>query len=166
MSIKGVTILGENDSLLRKRVDYVRVFGPAIYSDLHDLRDTMKQIGAVGLAANQIGLNKRLIVFKIGNDRVIEFVNPTIVFKKGKIYSAEGCVSIPNYVAIIPRAPDIKVEYQTRDGHPALMSLAADYAIRAQHEIDHLDGILIKDYVDGTNGKKGGISGRTGTLEQ
>ena len=152
-------------STLREIVPHVEDFGSVLYKDFLDLKETLSTIGAVGLAANQIGIRKRICVMLMGNNTIMEFVNPVIVFKQGKLYSVESCVSIPNYTAIITRAQVVKVGYQTRDGRSGLMHFQDTLAIRAQHEIDHLNGILIKDYVDGSHGKSGGITAEKGKIE-
>lgn len=163
MSVKD--IYEEPSDILRRAMPEVKEFGPTIYELLHDLRETVRQIGAVGLAANQIGVEKRVCVILIGSDRIVEFVNPVIVFKRGKAYSVEGCMSIPQYTAIIPRSLEVKVGYQTREGKAGILSLQGDYAFRAQHEIDHLNGILIRDYVEGHNGKGGGLTAQVGRVK-
>lgn len=159
-------VFEEPSSILRRVMPEVKNFGPHIYSTLADLRDTLFELGAVGFAANQIGIEQSVCIVLIGNERVLEFVNPVILWRKGKIYSPEACLSIPNYVAIVPRSAEVKIGYRTRDGKQAMMSLADQYAIRAQHEIDHLNGILIRDYVEEQNGKSGGIDASAGKLEE
>lgn len=150
----------------RKMPEVSKSFGPALYPLLTDLRDTLFAAGAVGLAANQIGIELQVCVVLIGNERLLEFVNPVILSRSGKIYSPEACLSIPDYVAIVPRSKEVKIGYRTRDGKQAMLSLADQYAIRAQHEIDHLNGILIRDYVEGNNGKSGGIDAMAGTIKE
>lgn len=152
-------------SILERVMSDVKTFGPAIYPLLQDMRETVVQTGAVGLAANQIGVDQKVCIIILGSDRVMEFINPAIIWKKGKIYSQEACLSIPDYTAIIPRATDVRVGYQNRDGKTSVMTLSGPYAIRAQHEVDHLNGILIRDYVEGLKGKSGGISEIAGKIE-
>jgi peptide deformylase len=132
---------------------------------LRDLTDTMFETGAVGFAANQIGEPWNICIVRTGDRGVLEFINPVIVRQKGKTFSAEGCLSIPKYVAIIPRAEEITVGFYTRANHARLMEIKDHEAIRAQHEIDHLHGVLIRDYVEGINGKKGGMDATTASIE-
>lgn len=152
-------------SILEKRMPDVKMFGPGVVPLLQDMRETLVQTGAVGLAANQVGALARVCIIILGTDRVQEFINPAIIWQSGKIYSQEACLSIPDYTAIIPRSTDVRVGYQNRDGKTAVMTLSGPYAIRAQHEIDHLNGILIRDYVEGLKGKSGGISELAGKIE-
>lgn len=153
-------------SILARKMPEVKTFGPSLYPILTDLRDTLFEVGAVGFAANQIGVELQVCVVLIGNERLLEFVNPVILWRRGKIYSPEACLSIPDYVAIVPRSREVKIGHRTRDGKQAMLTLADQYAIRAQHEIDHLNGILIRDYVEGNNGKSGGIDATAGTLKE
>lgn len=132
---------------------------------LNDLTVTMNEIGAVGLAANQIGEEANICIVKLGNDKILELVNPLLITKKGKVYNPEACMSIPNYTAIVPRFEAIQIGHLTRDGKTKLISLGLPYSARALHEIDHLHGILIKDYVEGKNGKSGGLDATTGPIE-
>lgn len=158
-------IYEEPSSILRRKMPDVKVFGPAVYPILQDLREVMLETGAVGFAANQIGTELNICIVRSASDRVLEFINPVIIGRKGKAYSPEGCLSIPNYSAIIPRSLEVRVGYQNREGKALVMTLGGSISFRAQHEIDHLNGILIRDYVEGTNGKSGGISEEEGKLE-
>lgn len=158
-------IYEEPSDILRRKMPDVKVFGPAVYPTLQDLRETMFDAGAVGFAANQIGTELNICIVRTANDRVLEFINPLIISRKGKAFSPEGCLSIPRYTAIIPRSLEIRVGYQNREGKTMVMTLGGSISFRAQHEIDHLNGILIRDYVEGRNGKSGGISEDEGKLE-
>lgn len=115
---------------------------------------------AVGLAAPQIGINKRVIVFrakgfeeghkKIKSINDIEvFVNPRINQTRGeKVTGAEGCLSCPDIQVEISRFPEIKVRALDAKGEK-INKRYLDYVARViQHEIDHLDGKLIVDYGD------------------
>ena len=115
---------------------------------------------AVGLAAPQIGINKRVIVFrakgfeegqkKIKNINDIEvFVNPRINQTRGeKVTGTEGCLSCPDIQVEISRFPEIKVRALDAKGEK-INKRYLDYVARViQHEIDHLDGKLIVDYGD------------------
>jgi len=129
-----------------------------------DLTDTMNETGAVGFAANQIGEEVSICIVKLGNNKVLELINPLLLKRVNKFYSVEACMSIPNYSAIIPRFEEVTIGYLNRDGKARTISLAAPYSVRAQHEIDHLNGILIRDYVEGKNGKSGGLTSTEGTI--
>lgn len=156
----------ENSKILRRTMPDVKPpFGEGVMTALTDLRDTMFEIGAVGLAANQIGFELNIAIIALANDKVLELINPAIIKKGKRYYSVEGCVSIPNYTAIIPRVDEVQVAHLTRDGKQKLVTLALPYSVRAQHEIDHLRGILIRDYVDGVGNLKGGMDATKGSKE-
>jgi peptide deformylase len=154
-------------AVLERVMPEVKVFGPKVAATCNDLRETMLNSKGVGLAANQIGVELRICITRVKDtDRCFEFLNPVILKRQGKLWSPESCLSIPDYSAIIPRSEEVRIGYRTRENKPALMTLAGEAAIRVQHEIDHLDGILIHDYVEGKKGKKGGINATIGTLEE
>ena len=121
---------------------------------IHDMIDTMKAANGVGLAAPQIGLSLRIIVFEIPSDRLSEqeakmtdgpqvLINPMIkTFNEEKELDWEGCLSIPGLRGEVPRHSSI--EYTGLDGEGTkIEKMATGFHARViQHEIDHLDGIL------------------------
>ena len=99
----------------------------------------------IGLAANQIGLNKRVIVIDV-NGLKQEFINPVITKTLGrKIISTEGCLSFPGKKVRVWRYPQIVVEGFDANWAPIKRKLKGLAACVVQHEIDHLDGITIND---------------------
>lgn len=138
-----------------------------VEKDLHGLADdmleTMYEAPGVGLAANQVGILKRIIVvdtdYEIKEDDLKEdaegpilvhrkpriLINPEIVYKEGKTIYCEGCLSVPEYTADVERFKKIKVQYQDIDGRTVVMDADELLAICIQHEIDHLDGKLFID---------------------
>ena len=161
-------VILEGDSILRKTMPDA-TFGKNINNIvriLTDLKDTMFATGAVGFAANQIGEFTNICIVRMPDDKVLELVNPTILTRKNRHYSPEGCLSIPGYWAIVPRWSHIKIGYQTRDGKSKLVELDPSPSVFAQHEIDHLHGIMIRDYVEKLNGKAGGVTYDFGTLQK
>ena len=154
-------------SVLERVMPEVKTFGPKAAATCNDLKETMFSVNGVGLAANQIGVELRICITRIQHGaRWFEFLNPVILMRSGKLWSPEGCLSIPNYSAIVPRSETVKIGYRTRDNKVAMMTLAGEAATRIQHEIDHLDGILIHDYVNGKKGKSGGINATEGSLQE
>jgi peptide deformylase len=152
------TVLLEGDPLIRKTMPNIDAGEKAkIKQIINDLRDTMFATNSIGFAANQIGEPYNICIVRLyrkyitGTDSFLSFINPYIVVKSGVDYKREGCRSIPDYWASIPRSTSILVAHQR--GTNKLLGWQARIA---QHEIDHLNGILIRDYVEGTHGKKGG----------
>ncbi len=111
--------------------------------------ETMHAAPGIGLAAPQVGISKRLITVDITvgqeKDALIVLINPEIVEADEIIDSDEGCLSLPGETAVIKRAGRVKVKGLDRNGNN--MEIEADglLARALQHEIDHLDGILIFD---------------------
>jgi len=106
---------------------------------------TMEVEDGIGLASPQIGLNKRVIVCKFGRKTEI-LLNPKIVkFYDTKIDTEEGCLSIPGVFGIVTRPKRVILEGFNRHGRRVQHDLKKMNAVVAQHEIDHLDGILFID---------------------
>ena len=119
---------------------------PATEEDLQvgrDLQDTLaaNREACVGMAANMIGVKKRIIIVNAGFRDIIMF-NPVIVRKSGPYETEEGCLSLPG-VRKTKRYQSIKVQYQTMDGKPRIKTFAGWTAQIIQHEIDHCEGIII-----------------------
>ena len=118
---------------------------------VEDLFDTMNDAPGVGLAAPQVNVSKRILVADASSDnpdyKPMAFINPVIVEKSGDCTFEEGCLSIPEFQAEIPRAKKIKVEYQDVNGKKHTIEDDGFLAIILQHEIDHLDGITMLDHV-------------------
>lgn len=99
----------------------------------------------VGLAANQIGYDKRIFVIRFGEDDLRTFINPVIVNAKGIALNRESCMSIPSQEFIRPRNSEIEVIYQTPMGKNESRKLLGAAAYVFQHELDHLDGLTLAD---------------------
>jgi peptide deformylase len=109
-----------------------------------DLLDTLKahQQTCVGMAANMIGVCKRIIAFD-NNGTYMVMLNPVIVKKSGEYDTEEGCLSLLGGPRKTKRFQKIKVQYQTLDFQTRLKTFEGWTAQIIQHEIDHCDGILI-----------------------
>ena len=110
-----------------------------------DMIDTMTDYRGVGLAAPQIGVFRRLIVANL-SDAVYVMYNPEIIKKSGTQMSDEGCLSIPDRHVHVTRAKDIKVRFHGANGVRGTRKFKGMDAAIIQHEIDHLNGVLITDY--------------------
>ena len=108
-----------------------------------DLLDTLKahEDGCVGMAANMIGVAKRIIAVEAEDGYLVLF-NPVILKKSGPYNTEEGCLSLEG-VRPTRRWKSIKVQYETADGKPRIRTFTGWTAQIIQHEIDHCDGILI-----------------------
>ena len=115
--------------------------------------------GGVGIAAPQVGENIRLIIVDCRqsqrpcqNHGLLYMANPRIVSAEGEALGREGCLSVPDWVGVVPRAKSIRVEYQDEKGVARSIEATGFEARVIQHEIDHLDGILFIDRVVSTKG--------------
>lgn len=120
-----------------------------------DLIDTMRASPAcVGLAAPQIGISRRAFALDVSNHPktttchgLVVMLDPVIVEFKGREIGREGCMSVPDLTANVPRATEIVVKGRGPDGEPLVIVTEGFEARAFQHEIDHLDGLLILDRV-------------------
>lgn len=117
-----------------------------------NMLDTMYQAEGRGLAAPQVGVLSRLFVmdatWKTGTRTPETFINPEILWQsEEKVPSTEGCLSIPGITADVTRAKEIILRWQLPDGSLSAQKLTGFRAICAQHEIDHLNGIVTLDHL-------------------
>jgi|TARA_Y100000310_G_scaffold129397_1_gene128527 peptide deformylase len=116
---------------------------------VNNMVETMYTHQGVGLAAPQIGIRKNLIIFDPSDDmsKLTAMVNPIIKAKDGEVYTNEECLSVPNMKARIKRSKNIKVKYRDLDGDTITKDFSGFESICIQHEMDHLKGKLIIDYI-------------------
>jgi len=114
-----------------------------------DLLETMRAARGVGLAANQVGIARRVAVVDVGEDDPppLVLINPVIVERSGSDVAEEGCLSIPDIFGEVERAQSIVLEATDRDGRPYRVDVSGFKARAVQHELDHLDGILFLDHL-------------------
>jgi len=139
------------DPVLKKKAELVENIDGNIQNLIDTMITLMYQSSGIGLAANQVGAEKRVIVFDInykekGKDLTV-LINPTIIFAEDKIEFEEGCLSVPDFQGKITRKKYIQVQGLDRDGKPINIEAEDLTAICIQHEIDHIDGTLILDHV-------------------
>lgn len=133
--------------LVHDPIFLARVSEPAGAEDIQTARDLLDTIAAhkdscVGMAANMIGVLKRIIVFDNGGSFEIMF-NPEIVKKSEPYDTEEGCLSLLGGPRPVKRYRSVKVSYQTAELKPRLKTFSGFTAQIIQHEIDHCNGILI-----------------------
>ncbi len=139
-----------NPILMKKAKPVANIDGN-IQNLIDNMSTLMYQASGVGLAANQVGVAKRVIIFDIdykekGKDLTV-LINPTIVLAEDKVVSEEGCLSVPDFEGKISRKKYLKVHGADRHGKPIDIEAEDLLAICIQHEIDHIDGTLILDHV-------------------
>lgn len=154
MAILRIVKVGDTDEgILYRPPARVRDFGPRLHRLLDDMLETVRAAPGVGLAAPQIGIDQRIAVIEYPDDeekpeetkRLYELINPEIIKAKGVEEGQEGCLSLPGLAADVERATFILVRAQDRYGKEFRLK-AYDWLARIfQHEIDHLQGVLMTD---------------------
>lgn len=144
-------ILHHPDPRLRLKTKPVTVFDDALQALIKDLFETMYDAPGVGLAANQVGIDKRLAVMDCADDKSkpqpFVLINPEIIETAAKEEMEEGCLSVPGIFDRVQRFTRLKVRALDSDGKPFEMEAEGLMAQAIQHEIDHLDGKLYIDYL-------------------
>lgn len=141
-------IVTHPNPILEKKCKDVTVFDDKLAKLLDNMYDTMVEADGVGLAAPQVGIDKRIAIVEIDpEDGVFELINPEIIESKGTDVDVEGCLSFPGLYGEVERGYVVTVRAQQRDGQEYILQ-AEDFLARAlQHEIDHLNGILFTSKV-------------------
>lgn len=150
-------ILKNPDPRLRinaEDVDVSEITTPEYQAFADQFAAFMIKEDGVGLAATQIGLNKRIIAVQEGNS-VVVYANPEIIKSSASIYeSEEGCLSVPGIFGLVERAKKIRFRGINRHGRRVELDASGFQATIYQHEIDHLNGVLFIDKAKKTWGKK------------
>ena len=142
------TIRVQGDSVLTKKYRTVDKMTPRIGELITDMLDTMYDAMGVGLAAPQVGILKRIVVIDVGEGPIV-LINPEILETDGEQTGDEGCLSVPgmagqvtrpNYVKV--KALDVNMDEQIYEGEGLLARAFC-------HEIDHLDGKMYTELVEG-----------------
>ncbi len=144
MSILPIHVLGS--PVLRQRSPEIVQIDDALRRLVDDMLETMYAAKGVGLAANQVGVARRVAVIDAEDQKYV-LVNPVILESSGRATSEEGCLSIPDIYADVTRPDRVVVEATDRDGNQVRIETEGLPARAIQHEIDHLDGILFIDHL-------------------
>lgn len=137
------------DPVLRQKARKVNRIDGSIQKLIDDMIDTMHANAGVGLAAPQIGVSLCIAVIEIPEEEVITLINPEIIKRQGKRMLQEACLSVPGYQGEIERAVTVKVKAQNRQGKEFRLKGEELLAQALEHEIDHLDGIVYVDHIEG-----------------
>lgn len=141
----------DGDSVLKKVSKEIKEVDKKILTLIDDMLDTMYDAGGVGLAAVQVGVLKRLVVIDVseeGNDPII-LINPVIVETDGLQTGDEGCLSIPGKVGTVSRPDYVKVKAFNEKMEEFTVEGTGLLARAFCHELDHLDGILYTEKIEG-----------------
>lgn len=144
-ALAGVVVFG--DPVLRSRASEVREFGPELAAEAQRMISIMRDAMGVGLAATQLGALRRMLVFKAGPDATPSaIVNPVVEWTSSELATAaEGCLSLPRVIVDVERPLYVRVAGFDAGGEPILIEASGLEARVLQHEVDHLDGVLILD---------------------
>ncbi|HET7488053.1 MAG TPA: peptide deformylase [Acidimicrobiales bacterium] len=147
------TIRVHGDPVLRTPTAPVTDIDAALRRLVDDMIETMKAAPGVGLAANQVGVQKRLFVWDIGDGPHVA-VNPTLTAHAGEWEYDEGCLSVPGLYWPIIRPKTVHLSAIDLDGHE--LSIDADELLARvfQHEVDHLDGMLLLERLNAKQRKE------------
>lgn len=149
MSILSIKL--ESDPILRRKCAPIKVIDRKVRRLLDDMLETMYKAPGVGLAAPQIGINKRLIVVDVGEEGhgPWKLINPVIVsYSPEEELGAEGCLSCPGVIGDVWRSREVTVRALDVDGNLVDIQAKGFEARCFQHEIDHLDGRLYIDIAE------------------
>ncbi len=142
-------ILRFPDERLRKIATPVEKITPELEHTIKDMFETMYEEEGIGLAATQVNIHKRIVVIDVSENREnpLVFINPELVEKRGETGIEEGCLSVPENRAFVPRAEWVKVRAMNAMGEMFEIETDGLLAICIQHEMDHLMGKLFVDYL-------------------
>lgn len=145
------------DPVLRQRAAEITRIDDMTRKQAERMFELMYEHEGIGLAANQVGMLRRLVVLDVPVDEekraVLVLVNPKLLEQTGKEASEEGCLSIPDLRADVNRAVTVRVSAQNLDGEALEFEADGLLARAIQHEVDHLDGVLFIDRLNSVRRK-------------
>jgi peptide deformylase len=147
MALRNIRELGE--SIFNKRCKDVTEMTPRIKELIQDMLDTLYDAQGVGLAAPQVGIMKRIVVIDVDNGNPYIMINPKIIESSGEQVGKEACLSVPGKSGVVRRPDYVKVEALDVNMRPYELEGTELLARAICHELDHLDGILYIEKVEG-----------------
>ena len=142
-------IVKYGDPVLRKKALPVEAFDDALRQFVSDMLETMYASNGVGLAANQVGVLKRVVVIDTGtteHPKVLKLINPQIIgASKEKVTYEEGCLSFPGVTEKIDRPAYVKAHAFDENGREMIIEAEGLAAVAIQHELDHINGVVFID---------------------
>ena len=147
MAIRNIRIMG--DPILEKVCKEVKEVTPRIKELIEDMLETMYDANGVGLAAPQVGVLKRIVVIDVTGEDPLVLINPRILETSGEQTGGEGCLSLPGKSGTVTRPNYVKVKAYDREMKPFEIEGTELLARAFCHEIDHLDGHMYVEKVEG-----------------
>ena len=147
MAIRNIREIGED--VLIKKCKEVKEMTPRTQELIDDMIDTMYEANGVGLAAPQVGVLKRIVVIDVSGEDLYVMINPRIVESSGEQTGQEGCLSVPGKSGVVTRPNYVKAVALDRNMKAFELEGTELLARAICHELDHLDGNLYVDKVEG-----------------
>ena len=149
MALRNIREMG--DPVLEKKAKFITGVTPRIRTLAQDMLETMYDSGGVGLAAPQVGILKRLVVIDVTEEQEEPYImlNPEILEQDGEQTAYEGCLSVPGKVGKVTRPNRVVVRYNDLEMNEWEMEAEEFLARAICHELDHLDGHLYVEKVQG-----------------
>lgn len=149
MALRNIREMG--DSVLEKKAKVIKEVTPRIRALAQDMLETMYDAGGVGLAAPQVGILKRMVVIDISEEQNEPYtmLNPQIIEQDGEQTGYEGCLSVPGKVGEVTRPNRVVVRYNDLEMNEWEMEAEEFLARAVCHELDHLDGHMYVELVEG-----------------
>lgn len=147
MALRNIRVMG--DEVLTKTCKEVKEMTPRIRMLIEDMLDTMYEANGVGLAAPQVGILKRIVVIDVTGEEPYILINPKIVETDGEQVGQEGCLSVPGKSGQVTRPNYVKAEALDINMEPFVLEGTELLARAICHELDHLDGHLYVEKVEG-----------------
>ena len=141
-------LINSDDPILKQKTirwDFENHVNAAVIE--REMLELMKSTGGIGLAANQVGLDRSVFVMKLADGREMGFFNPAILYAKGSQLGEEGCLSFPNLWLKVERYEKLQATYLDNTGKRCIIELEGIDARFFQHELDHLEGVCFTDGV-------------------
>lgn len=146
MALRTIRIMG--DEVLTKTCREVKAITPRIAELIDDMLETMYEACGVGLAAPQVGVRRRIVVIDVGEGPIV-MVNPEIIESSGEQTGDEGCLSLPGKAGQVTRPNYVKAKAFDADMEPYEIEGEGLLARAICHELDHLDGHMYVEKVEG-----------------
>lgn len=147
MAIRNIRKIG--DPVLYKKCKEVKEISERTKELIHDMFETMYDAEGVGLAAPQVGVLKRIVTIDVTGEDPILLINPVILETSGEQNGNEGCLSVPGKTGVVTRPNYVKVKAYNEEMQPIEVEGTELLARALCHELDHLEGRLYVDKVEG-----------------
>ena len=147
MALRNIREIGEE--CLTKPCKEIKEMTPRLRELIEDMFDTMYEAGGVGLAAPQVGVLKRVVVIDVTGEDPYVLINPQILAEEGEQTGQEGCLSVPGKCGIVTRPNYVKAQALDIEMKPYELEGTELLARAIVHELEHLDGHLYVEKVEG-----------------